>query len=64
MRLTPRGRALEGVLVPLAQEVKQIALAQVARADIAATRRCLLATIDNLARDARGASAPSAPSGT
>ena len=49
--LTPIGRALEQVLVPLAVEVNSIALAGVPAADIAATRRCLLAAIDNLSED-------------
>jgi MarR family transcriptional regulator, organic hydroperoxide resistance regulator len=49
--LTPTGRALEKVLVPLAIEVNSIALAGVAAADIAATRRCLLTTIENLSED-------------
>jgi DNA-binding MarR family transcriptional regulator len=49
--LTPRGRALKGKLVPLAQEVNEIAVEGVTTADIAATRRSLLAIIENLARD-------------
>lgn len=50
--LTPSGRNLEKVLVPLAVEVNSIALDGVSMADIAATRRCLLAAIDNLSEDA------------
>lgn len=50
--LTPTGRALEKVLVPLAVEVNSIALAGVSATDVAATRRCLLATIENLSADA------------
>ena len=53
VRLTPQGRALEKTLVPLAREVNRVALAGLADADIAATRRCLLAMVDNLARDAQ-----------
>ena len=55
VRLTPQGRALEQVLVPLAREVNGVALAGLADADIAATRRCLLAMVDNLMRDAQAA---------
>ena len=51
VNLTSAGRALEKVLVPLAIEVNAIALAGVSPADIAATRRCLLAAIDNLSAD-------------
>ena len=53
VRLAPRGSALEQTLVALAQEVNRIALQGVAAAEIASTRRCLLAAIDNLARDAQ-----------
>ena len=49
--LTPRGRALERKLVPLAEAVNGIAVQGVARADFHATRRALLAIIENLARD-------------
>jgi MarR family transcriptional regulator, organic hydroperoxide resistance regulator len=49
--LTPKGRALKSKLVPLAEEVNEVALRDVAAADIAATRRTLLALIANLAAD-------------
>jgi DNA-binding MarR family transcriptional regulator len=49
--LTPRGRALRNRLVPLAEQVNQIALHGVSDADIAVTRRTLLTIIENLARD-------------
>lgn len=49
--LTPEGRALEAKLVPLAQEVNDVALRGVGAANIAATRRTLLALIENLAAD-------------
>jgi MarR family transcriptional regulator, organic hydroperoxide resistance regulator len=49
--LTPKGRALKGKLVPLAEEANEAALRGVAVADIAATRRTLLALIANLATD-------------
>jgi DNA-binding MarR family transcriptional regulator len=49
--LTPKGRALKSRLVPLAEEVNNIAAAGVAAADIATTRTVLLAIIENLARN-------------
>jgi MarR family transcriptional regulator, organic hydroperoxide resistance regulator len=49
--LTPKGRALKGKLVPLAEEVNEVALRRVPAADVAATRRTLLALIENLAAD-------------
>lgn len=49
--LTPLGRQLKDVLVPLAEEVNAIALRTVTATDVAATRRCLLAVIENLSRD-------------
>ena len=55
--LTAKGRALKGQLVPLAEEVNRVALRGLPRADVAATRRSLLAMLENLARDeARGES--------
>ena len=49
--LTPFGKRLKQVLVPLAEEVNAIAVAGLDAAELAATRRCLLAMIDSLARD-------------
>ena len=49
--LTARGRKLQRALVPLAQDVNRIAAKGIAAADLAATRRTLLAIITNLARD-------------
>jgi len=49
--LTAKGRALKRRLVPLAEEVNRVALRGVARADVVATRRSLLAMLANLARD-------------
>jgi len=49
--LTPKGHALRDVLVPLAEEVNQIALAGVPIEDVSTTRRTLLTIIENLARD-------------
>ena len=55
--LTPRGRALERKLVPLALEVNAIAVRGVARTDVTATRRALLAILANLAQDEAASSA-------
>jgi DNA-binding MarR family transcriptional regulator len=49
--LTPEGQALRAKLEPLAQEVNAIAVRRVVDSDIAATRRTLLAIIQNLAGD-------------
>jgi len=49
--LTPKGRLLKSKLVPFAEEVNEIAVRGVPAADIAATRRTLLAVIENIARD-------------
>lgn len=49
--LTPKGRALRSKLVPLAEEVNDVAVRGVTAADIAATRRTLLVMIENLAQD-------------
>jgi len=48
--LTRKGRALEAKLVPLAEEVNRVAVRGASAADVAATRRTLLAVIDNLSR--------------
>jgi len=50
-RLTPAGRALKDVLVPMAEEMNEIAVRGLREADIAATRRILLAMVANLAED-------------
>jgi DNA-binding MarR family transcriptional regulator len=49
--LTPAGRALKAKLVPFAVDVNAVALRGIAAADVAATRRTLLALIENLAAD-------------
>ncbi|MFN3350620.1 MarR family winged helix-turn-helix transcriptional regulator [Pseudorhodoplanes sp.] len=49
--LTPKGRELKDKLVPLAEDVNRIAVAGVPADHIAATRRTLLAIIENLARN-------------
>ena len=51
VHLTRRGRALRERLVPMAEEVNQIAVAGITASDVARTRATLLAIIENLARD-------------
>lgn len=62
--LTRKGRALQGKLVPLAEEVNRIAVHGVPADDIAATRRTLLAVLESLARDESGAAAYPPAKGT
>ena len=49
--LTPEGRKLKRLLVPLAEEVNAIATRGVPEADVATARRVLLSMIDNLAQE-------------
>jgi MarR family transcriptional regulator, organic hydroperoxide resistance regulator len=49
--LTPRGKALRPKLVPLAEQVNDVAVRGVSAGDAAATRRTLLVMVENLARD-------------
>ena len=49
--LTPAGRQLKKKLVPLAEEVNEIAVQGVDPADVATARRVLLVMIENIARD-------------
>lgn len=49
--LTPAGHDLKEKLVPMAEEVNRIAVAGASDSDIAATRRTLLAMVQNLAVD-------------
>jgi DNA-binding MarR family transcriptional regulator len=49
--LTPKGRQLKSRLVPLAEEVNEIAVRGIAPEDVATTRRTLLAIIENLAAE-------------
>ncbi len=49
--LTRKGWALKAKLVPMAEEVNEIAVRGVAPEDIVATRRTLLTIIENMARD-------------
>jgi DNA-binding MarR family transcriptional regulator len=51
IHLTPKGRSLKSKLVPLAEAVNSIGVRGVNAADVATTRRTLLAILDNLARD-------------
>lgn len=51
VHLTDSGRALKDLLVPMAEEVNALAVRDVSEADIAATRRTLLAIIRHLAVD-------------
>src|SRR5205085_1717857 len=51
VHLTAKGRALKATLVPLAEAVNTIGVEGVDAADVAATRRVLVAIIDNLARE-------------
>jgi MarR family transcriptional regulator, organic hydroperoxide resistance regulator len=56
--LTPQGRALQAKLVPLAEEVNDVALQGVGTTDIAGTRRTLLALINSLATDEKAPPTP------
>ncbi|MGA8033699.1 MAG: MarR family transcriptional regulator [Casimicrobiaceae bacterium] len=49
--LTPKGRAMERVLVPLALQANAIAVRGVPERNVATTRRTLLAMLRNLAED-------------
>lgn len=49
--LTPKGTALKNVIVPAAEEVNRIALSGIPPDDLVATRRTLLAMIENLSAD-------------
>lgn len=51
VHLTPKGRALEARLVPLAEEVNRLAVKGVAPADVRAARRVLLTIIGNLSAE-------------
>ena len=49
--LTPAGKRLHKVLVPLAEHVNRVALQDLSSAEVDTTRRALLLMIDNLTRD-------------
>ena len=53
IHLTPKGRLLKGKLVPLAEAVNGIGIRGIKAADVAISRRTLLAILDNLALDER-----------
>jgi DNA-binding MarR family transcriptional regulator len=55
--LTPQGAALRARLVPLAEDVNRASLEGLDAGDVGTVRRCLLAVIENLARDEAGAAA-------
>ena len=50
--LTPKGAALRGASVGAAEEVNRLALAGVAKEDLEAARRVLVAILENLEREA------------
>lgn len=58
VHLTATGRALKKRLVPLAEDTNRISTRNVAAADLATTRRVLLAMIGNLADDETCATPP------
>jgi MarR family transcriptional regulator, organic hydroperoxide resistance regulator len=49
--LTPRGRALKGTLVPLAEEVNAVAVHTIRAPDVSVLRGLLLTMIENLSAD-------------
>ena len=53
--LTPQGMGLRSLIVPCAEEVNRIVTAGIPPEDLAATRRTLLAVIENLSGDGDGA---------
>jgi DNA-binding MarR family transcriptional regulator len=62
--LTESGRALEKVLVPLAEEVNRISVGELNERHVATTRRVLLSMLENLAHDpllSESTDTPSAP---
>ena len=59
--LTSRGTALRSLIVPAAQEVNRIALSGISAEDLAATRRTLLALVQNLSGDVQAPQAPVDP---
>ena len=59
VHLSPRGRALKNVLVPLAEETNRVSMRDLQEGDVAIARRVMLAMITNLAQDE--ATLPEAP---
>lgn len=56
--LTPQGRSLQEVLVPLAEEVNRISVVGLSERSVADVRRSLLKMIENLAADEYGGEIP------
>ena len=56
--LTPQGRSLQDVLVPLAEEVNRISVAGLSERSVADVRQSLLKMIENLAADEYGGEIP------
>ena len=59
--LTSRGTALRSLIVPAAEEVNRVALSGISAGDLAATRRTLLALVQNLSGDVLAPQAPVDP---
>jgi DNA-binding MarR family transcriptional regulator len=51
VHLTPKGKALKKVLVPLAVDVNHVAMQGVSAEDLATTRKVLLKVLENLAQE-------------
>ncbi|MDB5882871.1 MAG: transcriptional regulator MarR family [Ramlibacter sp.] len=58
--LTPKGMSLRSLIVPCAEEVNRMVVAGISAEDLAATRRTLLAVIENLSGDSEEAREPAA----
>lgn len=58
VHLTPKGRLLKAKLVPLAEDVNNVAVGDVPAEHIAITRQTLLTILENLARDEIAATDP------
>jgi DNA-binding MarR family transcriptional regulator len=56
--LTPKGMGLRSLIVPCAEEVNRMVVAGISAEDLAATRRTLLAVIENLSGDSDEAREP------
>jgi DNA-binding MarR family transcriptional regulator len=62
VRLTPKGKALKKVLVPLAVDVNHVAVHGVSAADLLTTRKVLLKVLENLALEESQMDLDSGPS--
>ena len=60
--LSAKGMSLRSLIVPCAEDVNRIVVAGIPTEDLAATRRTLLAVIENLSRDPDSSSQPRAKS--